>query len=148
MTIISVAYQDNGSVLVIYNDGTQLVATDADANVNAWVISGNVITPYVAPVVPLDPNTTVTDRQFFQAAAMVGLITDADALAMMSTGTIPSSLLAAINMLPVELQFAAKMKVIGARTFVRNDPFVEQLSAAMGQSNAAVDALFTLANSL
>jgi len=148
MTITSVSYQNDGSVLVNYSDGSSLITTDADVNVNVWKTSGGIISPYVPPVLPLDPNTSVSDRQFFQAAAVIGLITDSDALAMMSVGTIPSTLASAINMLPLDQQFSAKMKIIGARTFIRNDPFVGALSTAMGQTSTQVDALFSLAMSL
>lgn len=111
-----------------------------------WLAAGNTPNPVSTP--PIVIPQSVSDRQFFQAAAITGLITQTDALAMMSTGTIPPTLLAAINMLPVDQQFAAKMKVIGAREFDRNDPFVNALSTAMGQTATQVDALFTLANSL
>lgn len=91
---------------------------------------------------------TVSDRQFFQAATLLGLISETDALSMVTVGIIPPTLLAAILALPAPLQFSAKMKIIGARAFDRNDPLVLALSATMGQTPDQVDALFILADSL
>ena len=110
-----------------------------------WLAVPN--TPNPAPVVSTVPQT-ITDRQFFQAAAVQGLITEAQALAMMQTGVIPPALATAISTLPAGQQFAAQMEVVGCRTFLRADPFVIGLSTAMGQTSAQVDALFTLAASL
>jgi len=106
------------------------------------------VVAFIASQAPPTVPQSVSDRQFFQAAAQLGIISQADALAMMSTGVIPSALLTAIGTLPPAAQFDAKMKIIANRTFQRNDPLGVALSAAMGQTPAQVDALFTLANSL
>jgi hypothetical protein len=90
----------------------------------------------------------VSDRQFFQGAAQAGLISQAEALAMMQTGAIPAALAAAVGTLPAEQQFAAKMAIIGNRVFARADALVASLGAAMGQTPAQIDALFTLAATL
>jgi len=50
-TISTVVYMENGSVLVTNTDQTQLTTTDADSNVASWVAAGNVITPYIPPLV-------------------------------------------------------------------------------------------------
>lgn len=92
--------------------------------------------------------SSVTDKQFFQAAAQVGIITQAEAIAFMANGAFPATLMAAFAALPAGEQFAAKMAVLGARNFVRSDPFVVSLSQAMGKTPAEVDALFTLGASL
>ena len=111
----------------------------------AWLAAGN--TPNPAPAALAVPQA-VSDRQFFQAAAQLGIISQSDALAMMSAGVIPANLLTAIQTLPVGAQFAAKMEIIGNRSFSRNDPLVIGLSTAMGQTPAQVDALFALAATL
>lgn len=109
-----------------------------------WVAAGN--TPN--PAASLPPPQWVTDKQFFQAAAQTGIITQDEAVTFMANGAIPSALATAISQLPAGEQFAAKMAIIGARNFYRADPLVIALSAAMGQTSAQVDTLFTLAATL
>jgi hypothetical protein len=111
-----------------------------------WLKAGN--TPKQATTPPVPGPQSVSKRQFFQAAAQMGLITEAEALAMVSVGAIPASLLAAIGTLPANQQFYAKMLIVGARTFERSSAFVSTLSTAMGLTATQVDALFTLAASL
>jgi hypothetical protein len=111
-----------------------------------WLSEGN--TPSPVPVPPVLVPQSVSDRQFFQASAHLGLITESDALNMMSMGVIPPSLLVAIGTLPADQQFSTKMQIIGNRTFERQNPLVLALSASMGLTPAQVDALFTLASTL
>lgn len=100
--------------------------------------------PAVAPSIP----RSVTDKQFFQAAGQLGIITKPEAIAFMSNGAMPTSLATALATLPADEQYAATMAVLGARNFLRTDPFVVALSQAMGKTPAQVDALFTLAATL
>lgn len=111
----------------------------------AWLSAGNTPSPYVAPVAP---PARVTDKQFFQAAAQLGIITEAEAETFMANGTFPAALAAALTTLPAGEQFAAKMAILGARNFIRDDPFVIALSTAMSQTSAQVDTLFALAATL
>ena len=110
----------------------------------AWVAAGNTPTSGTSNVVP----GSVTTRQFFQAAAQLGLITNDDALAYVTIGAIPASLSTAIDALPPNMQFGARMKVIGANGFVRTDPILIALGMVMGQSSDQLDNLFILAASL
>lgn len=108
-----------------------------DAEIQAY-------TAAIANAVPLD----VTDRQFFQAAALAGMITKDEAIAMIASGVLPAALNSAMATLPIDQQFAAKMKTIGARLFQRSDPFLNVLGAAMGKTSSDIDALFRLGNTL
>ena len=110
-----------------------------------WLTAGN--TPSPAPVVSMVPQS-VSDRQFFQAAAVQGAITPDEAIAYVAMGTLPAILNTAIGQLPADQQFAVRMKVIGANSFNRTDGAVLALSAALGWTSAQVDDLFTLANTL
>lgn len=111
----------------------------------AWVAAGNTATPAPKPsAVPLE----VSDKQFFQAAAQLGVITQAEAIAFITVHTLPAALAAAIATLSPADQFAATMAICGARNFQRNDPILGKLSTAMGQTSDEVDALFTLAATL
>jgi len=112
----------------------------------AWLAVPNAPTPapVAGPVIP----STVTRRQFFQAAAQEGLITNAEALSILATGTMPASLATAIAMLPTASQFAAQMAILGDQNFTRSDALIVALGGAMGQTSAQIDALFVLAASL
>jgi hypothetical protein len=125
-----------------------LVAATADITVGQTFAAG-VFGPAPAPAapVPVVP-ASVTRRQFFQAAATSSLITQAEALALFATGVLPANLATAIAALPAPQQFAAKIAILGAGSFNRTDPLVEALGAAMGQTSAQIDALFTLAATL
>jgi hypothetical protein len=91
----------------------------------------------------------VSRRQLFQAAAQEAIITDAEALAFLASGTMPDNLSTAINALPPTQQFAAQMAILGDQNFYRADPLVvAAFGAAMGQTSVQIDALFILAGSL
>ena len=102
--------------------------------------------PCTAPAAPIPAQ--VSRRQFFQAAAQDGLITQAEALALLASGAMPASLVAAIATLPAAEQFAAQMEILGDATFARANPVIAALGTSMGKASADLDALFTLAASL
>lgn len=110
-----------------------------------WLAASNVPHPAPAALIPV---LTVSIRQFFQASANLGLITEVEALAFIQARTLPSSLAAALFTLPAGSQFAAKMSICGAGSYVRTDPFVISLGDAMGLTSEQIDALFTLADTL
>ena len=101
----------------------------------------------VAAAEPAVVPPSVTRAQFFHAAAQGGIITNAEAIAVF-TGVVPASLSTAIATLSASQQFAAKIAILGNTTFERANPILIALGAAMGQTPAQIDALFTLAASL
>lgn len=103
--------------------------------------------PVAVVLLPAVP-TSVSRRQFFQAAAQSGLITNPDALAIFTTGAIPANLATALATMPAADQFAAEIAILGNATFERANPLVAELGAAMSQTSAQIDALFILAASL
>ncbi len=88
------------------------------------------------PVIP-----TISRRQFYQYLAVLEVITEDEALAS-NAGVIPSSLLALIEAMPAESQFAAKMLVTGANIFERNHPVTIAIGSAYGWTNSQVDQFF------
>ncbi len=103
---------------------------------------------------PLAPNTKVqppksssiiSDRQFFQQLAVMGKITSDEALAYVSTGAIPTSMMTLINQLPPQEQFPAKMLIIGETTFDRYNPLVMELGQMYGMTPDDIDALWAAA---
>lgn len=96
----------------------------------------------------LIPAPTVTRRQFFQAAAQLNLLTQAEVLALFATGAVPAEIATVIAALPTAQQFPAQILLLGALNFDRANPTLIALCTAIGQTSAQIDALFVLAGSL
>lgn len=111
----------------------------------AWVEAGGVADP-TDPIVPPVPSS-ISDRQFFQQLAIVGIITEDDALAS-NRGIIPPPMLAIIDQMPAEAQFNAKMIVSGATIYNRNDPLTIGIGTAYGMSSEQIDQFFQAASAL
>ena len=136
--------------LVRRNDGVFVLLDSSAQDPGAvayreWVAQGNVADPYVAPPEPVPQ--TISDRQFFQQLAVAGIITEDQALAS-NAAVIPAPLLAIIEAMPTEQQFAAKMLVSGATVFERTHPMTEAIGAAYGWTSAQIDAFFRAAGKL
>ena len=95
---------------------------------------------------PVPPE--ISDRQFFQALAIAGIISEADALAAVMTGDLPAAFEAFVAALPAGEQFGARMALSGATIFRRDHPLTAAFGAASGKSPAEIDELFRLAASL
>ena len=96
---------------------------------------------YVPPV--------VSDRQFFHALAKMQIITEQEALAAVSTGTIPQAMSDVVEAIPVDSErFDAKMFLSGAVEFRRAHPLVAVFGAALGWTEAQIDDLFVFAAAL
>jgi hypothetical protein len=111
-----------------------------------WENAGNVIGPYVPKPAPL--NSIISDRQFFQQLAIMGLITEQEALAYVQTGTLPSAFLGFIDQLPADQRFDARMKLTGANSFHRDNPLVNAFAGMYGMASADVDNLWRAASTL
>lgn len=96
------------------------------------------------PAVPAQ----ISDRQFFQALAMAGAISQGEALAAVKTGDIPAQMQAVIDGMAGADRFAADMMLSGATVFQRAHPMTEALRAAMGWSGAQTDELWRVASEL
>ena len=91
------------------------------------------------------PIVTLSRRQFYQALALAGYITETEALAAMA-GVIPAPLSTAIDALAdAQEQFTARMLLAGGAEFRRDHPLVEIIGAAHGQSAAQIDQFFATA---
>ena len=99
----------------------------------------------VPPPVPV----AVSDRQFLQALAQLGSITQEEALAAVKTGALPAAMRAYVDALPdAEEKFAAEMILSGSIEFRRDHPLVATFAAINGWTDKQVDDLWRLANSL
>lgn len=113
----------------------------------AWVAEGNTPDPYVPPPPPVPQ--IISDRQFFQQAAISGLITQAEALAAVKTGDIPATLQAIVDSITdVNEKFAAEMLLSGATTFDRLHPLTEVVRVSLGWTPEQIDQFFTSAAQL
>lgn len=112
-----------------------------------WLAAGNEPEPYVPAPNPVP--TVISDRQFFQALALSGQITQEEALAAVSTGAIPEVIRHYIDSIsdPNE-QFAARMLLSGATQFERHHPLVARFGYALGWSDEQIDELWRTAAAL
>lgn len=95
--------------------------------------------PRVAPPIP-----NVSRRQFFQQAAIEGIITENEAIAAVTTGALPSSIMAFINTLPTGQQFGAKM-LFSVNEFSRSSPMANAFGQTLGMTSEQIDAFFDAA---
>lgn len=137
------------NIVATDEQGVEYWISDIGSDVPPWpefLASGGTIdaaTPAVDPVPPV-----ISDRQFFQQLAMAGLITEAEALAAVQTGTLPAAILTYIDRLPVEQRFPAKMLLTGATQFERANPLVDAFGAMYGMDKEQIDDLWRVAAAL
>ena len=159
-------YWSIASLGELYSSGAKAVVADTDAAYVAWTEAGGTATPIpdaktldevlVAAGLPVSGlngpyvPVSVSRRQFFQEAVNQSLITQAEALALFQTGTIPPPLETAISDLPSSEQFAAQLAVLGDQYFYRTDPLVVALGPLMtpAMTSAQLDAFFIAAAAL
>lgn len=118
---------------------------------------GKGVVEYDPPVPPPPVPSAISDRQFAQALALAGTITEAEALAWAARGELPDAMEDALSHIPEAegRRFGARMMLAGATTFERSHPLTEQLGGlltnpATGQpyDSAALDALWSRAAAL
>jgi len=101
------------------------------------------------PPPPVFVPPVISDRQFFQMAAMGGIITQAEALAAVQTGVIPSVLQTVVDgITDPDQKFAATMLLSGATQFERVHPLTEAVGAYLGWTSEQIDQFFIQAAGL
>ncbi len=115
-------------------------ATDAERQAAQQAMMGYVD---AAPVPEV-----ISDKQCFQQLAILGKVTQAEALAAVKTGAMPDAVTNGIAALPAEEQFAAEMAICGATQFYRSNPLTPVFLAFLGLSAADGDALWRVASLL
>lgn len=90
----------------------------------------------------------ISDRQFFQQLAVMSLITEEEAIAAVSTGTLPPAMVGFIDQLAADQRFAARMALQGATTFLRTNPLVETFGEMQGMTSEQIDDLWRAASLL
>lgn len=102
----------------------------------------------VVPAAPPPAPEEISDRQFFQALATEGLITQDEALSAVRTGDMPAAIVAFIDRLPDDQRFSARMLFSGATTFRRSHPLTAAFGEMYGLNGQQIDNLWRLAAGL
>ena len=125
-----------------------VIADAAYAAENGWIEVAPEVGPgwtydgenFVEPVPEPEPvPTIISDRQFFQQLAVLGLITEDEALDAVGPGILPASMLALIDMLPQDQRFSTKIILTGATAFERSHPLTPVLGGMYGLDSDALD---------
>ncbi|UYW34490.1 hypothetical protein [Methylorubrum extorquens] len=82
---------------------------------------------------PPPPPEVISDRQFAQALALAGTISEAEALAWAARGELPEAMEDALALIPEAdgRRFGARMMLAGATTFERSHPLTGQLGGLL-----------------
>lgn len=123
------------------------VAQDSSTGIGWGYADGAFVAPSLSEVPVVVPEV-ISDRQFFQQLATLGLCTQAEALAAVQVGSLPAQMEALLSQLPSEQQFPARMLLTGATEFKRNHPVVATFAAASGWSDAQTDQFWIDASQL
>ena len=103
---------------------------------------------HIEPVPFPVPVPDISDRQFFQALAIRGEITEAEALDAVGPGIIPPAMDALIDQLPQEQRFAARMLIRGATRYERKHPIADLIRSLYGWSIEDADDFWRFAATL
>lgn len=87
----------------------------------------------------------ISDRQFAQQLAVLGTITEAEAIVWAARGDLPDAMEAAMSALPSEQQFGARMLLSSATTYERSHPLAPMLGAILSYDAAELDDLWRAA---
>jgi len=89
---------------------------------------------------------SISDRQFAQQLAVLGTITQAEAIAWAARGDLPAVLTSAIDSLPDDgTRFSAQMLLSSATTYERLHPMTATLGTMLGYDDADLDAMWRAA---
>lgn len=95
------------------------------------------------------PPESISDRQFAQQLAILGTITEAEAIAWAAKGDLPEVLRTAVASLPDDgTRFAAEMMLSSATTYERSHPMTATLGALLWYEDADLAAIWKAASLL
>mgnify|MGYP001765331423 CR=1 FL=1 len=120
---------------------------DAEPAVPGWYVEPAPPEPPAPPPAPVP--SVISDRQFYQALAVAGLCTKAEALQAVKVGELPAQLAAIVASIPDEdMQFGTEMLLSGAVEFNRDHPLVGQVGSTLGWTDAQIDDFWRIAGTL
>lgn len=91
---------------------------------------------------PLPVPNIISDRQFFQQLAILGLITQQEALDAVKTGALPAGLGALLTNVSPDNFFAAEMLLSGSTEFHRDHALTALLGQGFGWTSSQLDQLW------
>lgn len=129
-------------------DAPHMIPIGDDDNFTGWRYeNGQWIEP--EPVAPGPEHVSdISDRQFFQALAIRGETTEAEALDAVGPGIIPPAMDALIDQLPQDQRFAARMLIRGATRYERQHPIADLIRVLFGWSVDYTDDFWRFAATL
>jgi len=138
-----------GQVAAIERMTGQIVTGDeglAGARLDpAWAGAAAVLTLDGPEPEPEPVPASISDRQFAQQLAVLGTISEAEALAWAARGDLPNAMEAAIVALPEESRFAARMLLSSATSYERAHPLVPAVGGLLGYVSAEIDDIWRAA---
>lgn len=92
----------------------------------------------------------ISDRQFAQQLAILGTITEDEAIAWAARGDLPATLERAVSTLPTKdrTQFTARMLLSSAKTYERSHPMTPVIGGLLGYTDESLDELWRQASKL
>lgn len=130
--------------LIVLPNGDQIWAPELETLYQGYKLIVWEMEP-PAPPVP----STISNRQFFQQAAIDAIITKEEAISAVQTGAIPTKFLELINSLESDDEkFASTMLISGATSFDRNHFLIEQFRKTLNKTNEEIDEFFRKASAL
>ena len=136
---------ENPAIEAIGEDGLKYYPGRLESTVPPWpeyLAEGGTIDP-ADPIVEPIPDE-ISDRQCFQQLAIMGLITQQEALTYLGNGTLPAAFEAFVEALPEASQFDARMKLM-ANNFRRSDSWVDVFGQMQGMTPEQVDDIWRAA---
>lgn len=126
--------------------------TPEGAGIGYTLVDGVWQAPVIPEPTPITPAPgavpeSITYRQFILGLLTASFITQEEALAAAS-GTIPASIDAIFDTLPIEDAVKAKITFKTMTSVYRSDPIVSAAGTALGQSSSDIDNFFRLAANL
>lgn len=138
-TVENIVEADEGFAI----EDRTLVEATAGAEIGG-TYSGGVFTPPEPPVVPPRVPEVISRRQFYEQLEVDGIISKAEALAAMKTGTLPAALQAVVDgMTDEDAKYDAEMKLVGATDFYRSSALVMVFAIVIQWSEERVDQFWT-----
>lgn len=150
---MNAAIVENGVVtnVIVVGESTNLAKFGAilseDARIG-WLYDGETFTPPPADPILEPVPQFISDRQFAQQLAKLGLIANEEALAWVKAGVVPAAFDAFVQSLPEAQQFDAEMLLSGATQFDRYHQLTETFGAARGMTSEQIDDLWRAASAL
>lgn len=100
------------------------------------------------PVQPVPVPTEITTLQFLIAAALNGIITQAEALGVAENGEVPAAIGAVFGQLESDEQFVARVTWAKMTSILRSDSLVDAVGAAFSMTSEQLDQFFIAAAKL